>query len=214
MKRELKIAGGVILFLAFIALPSASAGVIYNNGGPNTDSGYSIQGAHWTGDDFFLPAGGTIASVGFYFQNYFGITGWNQQVSYSIVGDSSGPFGSVLASGAGLNVAPVDSGLPWCCGGNAWLVTFDLQTPFSALGSTRYWLELTGAGSTNGDSWWVTANDNSTPVGFTDSHPQGHQFAFYLSDTTSGGVGSVPEPGSMLLTGIGALAILAFRRRK
>jgi hypothetical protein len=200
----------MILLLSFIALPCANAGVIFFNGGPNTDGGYPLGGViGWTADDFLIPSGGTVASVGFYFKNNSS-SGWDQSLSYAIIANSSGPFGSVLASGAPLNLTQEDSGLPWCCGGNALLVTFDLQSPFSAGAGVRYWLQLSGAGD---QSWWVTADANGTPTAWYGGAPTRVQMAFYLNDDASTG-GDVPEPASMLLTGVGALALLLFRRRK
>lgn len=196
--------------LVLVTAPCVCAGIIYNNGGPDTQNGYPIQDASWTADDFTLGAAATIGSVGFYFQNYDGITGWDHQVSYAFLADAAGPFGAVLASGIAQNVVAADSGLPWCCGGNAFLVTFDPQSGFAAAAGTRYWLQLTGSHSTNGSSWWVTAPANGTPLGFSGGSEAQYQFAFYLSD---GGVDTVPEPGTVALAGMGALAMLALRNR-
>ena len=202
----------VVVCLVLVTAQCACAGPIYNNGGPDTQNGYGIQDTQWTADDFTLGAAATIRSVGFYFQNYYGITGWDQQVSYAFLADAAGPFGAVLASGTAQNLVAVDSGLPWCCGGgNAFLVTFDLQSGFSAATSTTYWLQLTGAHSDNNASWWVTAPANGTSQGFANgAGGTGYQFAFYLSDE---GGGQIPEPGTMPLAGMGALALLALRNR-
>ena len=156
--------------------------------------------------------------MGFYFQNYNGITGWNLDISYNIRADSSGSLGSILASGVGQNLVAVDSGLPWCCGGgNAYLVTFNLQSPFNATGGTTYWLELTGASGSAPDAWWVTANANSTHTGYSNFgggyQDVGQQFAFFLTDTPF--ASGVPEPSSyaLVLGGLSFLGCMAVRRR-
>lgn len=104
---------------------------VYDNGGPNKDAGYGISDQYSAMDDFMIPLGAEITSVGFYFQNYRGITGWGYDISYIIRANENDLPGDILASGDGLNVNAVDSGLMWCCvGGTAWLVTFDLESPF------------------------------------------------------------------------------------
>jgi hypothetical protein len=199
------------------------AGVIYDNGGPNTDNGYSIKDGASVADDFTLTNSSAIAAVGFYFQNYNGITGWNQDVIYAFRADNGGSPGNVLATGAGANLVAVDSGLPWCCGGgNAYLVTFDLQAPLLATSGVRYWLELTGATGSAGSAWWVTADANSTLNGLIRNGPQGQwndygaHFAFYLMDDGQGPLpgGEIPEPGTSLLLGLGLAAVAAFRLRR
>ncbi|MDX2415956.1 MAG: hypothetical protein QNK19_00645 [Xanthomonadales bacterium] len=165
---------------AAIYVSSASAATLFDNGLPNTTNGFSILGSSEVRDDFTLLTDGTVVHVTFYFQNYNGITGWNQDITYNIWDALSG--GNLLATGAGVNVTPVDSGLPWCCGGgNAWQVDFDLQTGFAASAGNTYWLGLTGATGTATSAWWVTTdlkNGNSS-IGNTD-------FAFLLTDV--GGV--------------------------
>lgn len=201
--------------LAAVAISTASlahAGVVYDNGGPNRSNGYSIHGSEHTYDDFLIADGAAVTGVGFYFNNYTGVTGWDGNVNYQILSDSSGAPGSVLASGAAQNVASSDSGLPWCCAGqgsvDAFLVTFDLQSAFAAQAGTRYWLDLSGATGSNPAAWWVTANANGTPGGTA-----GNDFAFYLTD--GGGGGDAPEPATMTMLALGCAAIgLAKLRRR
>lgn len=204
--------------LLLILIAGAQAGIIYDNGGPNTTNGWYIEGSSFSADDFNLASSAQIYGVGFYFQNYQGITDWNQDIIYAIRADSSGQPGTILATGAGQNLTAVDSGLPWCCGGgNAYLVTFDLVSPFSATGGTTYWLALGGAtGFTS--AWWVTANPNSTATGLYSFsggawNDTGNQLAFYLTDTAHGSA-AIPEPGTMALLGLGLAGFAALRRRQ
>ena len=123
---SLNIGASLCVLLATLASP-AGAAIVFDNGGPNTSNGWSVLGSNSTADNFSIASNTTIGSVGFYFQNYNGIAGWNQDIQYAFLADSGGSPGSVLASGAGQNVVAVDSGQAWCCGGgNAYLVTFNL----------------------------------------------------------------------------------------
>lgn len=185
---------------------SAGAATIYNNGGPDTYNGYSIFSVNEAADDFRFSSAASVTSVGFYFQTYPGINGWDQVVNYNFYSDVSGSPGTLLASGTAQNVAALDSGLPWCCGGNAWLVTFDLQTPFLAAANTNYWLGLTGAGSTIYSAWWVTSG---YPGNGHNGSNINAEFAFYLDGSVTS---AVPEPSTwaMMLLGFAGVG-LTFR---
>lgn len=205
--------------------PAAIAAPIFTNGLPDTQNGYSIRGAEATADDFTLAGDAAIYGVAFYFQNYNGITGWNQDINYAFRADNGGTpaAGPALASGTGTNLVAVNSGMPWCCqgqpdGDNAYLVTFDLEAPFNATGGTTYWLELSGATGSASSAWWVTAPDNSTYPGRYGtvgdlSSGAGYQFAFDLYDAPFGPA-QIPEPASVAMISAGLFVLAALKRRR
>ncbi len=199
---------GALLFTLTLGTISASnAAVIYDNGTPNTDNGYPI-GSSNTADDFSISSGGTVQSVGFYFQNYNGITGWDQQVTYSFLTDASGLPGMVLATDSAQNVTATISSYAWCCGGgNAWLVEFDLASDFVAVAGTTYWLQLSGAGGSS--PWWVTSGPGNSVINGSTVYGQDMAFSLIGSDGQT-----VPEPTSLALAGIGLTGLAFARRRK
>jgi len=204
-----------LLGVAFLAIgPSgASAAIVYDNGTPTTNNGYQLGGVvggqgYTTADNFSIAAGAAGGGGGFYFQNYNGITGWDGKIDYAFHSDSAGAPGSVLASGAGNNVVATLSGYNWCCGGgNAWLVTFDLPSTFTASAGTSYWLELGGAGGPN--PWWVTTGPgNAVYLSYgAVSSQYDHDVAFYLTS-------AVPEPDTLALFGLGLAGLAVARRFK
>jgi hypothetical protein len=120
----------------------------------------------------------------------------------------------LLASGSARNVVATNTGLPWCCGDvenpNAFLVTFNLQTAFTAAAGTTYWLELT-----NGGGFWLSTESNATN---STTHPgqitlgtANRNLAFHLTDDPIIG-GTVPEPGTLGIAGLGILALPLLRR--
>src|SRR5262249_22471541 len=92
--------GSVLAIVTLLGIAgTANAALIYDNGGPSTQTGLPI-GPYSTADDFTLAASAAIQNVGFYLQADAGIAGWSQSLSYAFMSDAGGVPGAVLASGA------------------------------------------------------------------------------------------------------------------
>ena len=219
MRTRLVLGAGFTAALLLSVAGTAKAGIIYDNGGPNTvppQTGLPIK-FFTTADDFTLSSTATIESVGFYLQTDTGIAGWSQTVNYTFLSDASGVPGSTLATGAAQNLVETDSGLKWCCNAeHAYLVNFNLQSGFTASAGTTYWLQLSGATGSSPNVYWVTTGGGAgTSAAFWEGNQSGgFQVAFHLSDSLVGA--QAPEPAGLALSGLGlaALAVAVYRRKR
>jgi len=209
------LAGCVALGLAVPAM----AATVYDNGLPNTSDGNDAT--EWVqADDFSFGALTTITGAGVYLAGFDGIGTYDGGFQYYLFADAGGLPGAILQTG---DVSPAisDSGLPWCCGGNAYLFAFDFDTAFDAAAGTTYYLGIHAAGAGDfgrDDIHWVTTGANGTNPGlesdlgtFDNWASNANEHAFYLVGDT----GAVPEASTwlMMIGGLAAVGVAMRRRR-
>ena len=193
--------------LAMVSATAVSAATVYNNGGPNQDSGNETT-AWWQAEDFSFANDTTVTGAGVYLG---GSQFWDGTFQYIIFANSGGLPGAALASGS-ANPTVSDSGVAWCCGGNAHLFEFNFGGAFNAMAGETYFLGIHASTDYARDEvYWVTTAPNATSRGveslggtFDNWVGNNQEHAFFLIDGTGG---AVPEPATwaLLILGFGAL---------
>jgi hypothetical protein len=202
--------------LLAIGVAPASAGILYDNGGPstgNTDA-WGISFGISTADSFVLSHGATITGVNFVVWAYPGDT--LTSVDWAIVSDPLG--GTTYASGTGAAITQTLLFTPNPDGRDIDTETFSI--PGLALSAGTYWLLLQNAVVDNGDHIYWDQSDgpsqawNSDYVGYLGSHvpPFACNAPCTVSETFQ--IVGVPEPASFGLLAMGLLAMARLLRRK
>lgn len=208
----------VFMLAALVAASPASAAILYDNGGPDASEGNET--VQWVqAEDFSFAAATTLTGAGVYLAGLGGVGSWDGDFQYWVFDNAGGIPGAVVASGPATPTVS-DSGVAWCCGGNAYLFAFDFAAPVNLAGGATYYLGIhAGApGNFNRDEiYWVTTGFNATSTGvesrlgtFDNWFDNGREHAFYLV----GERGVVPEPGAWALMTIGFGLIGAGLRRR
>ena len=204
---------------AFLAT-AAQATIIYDNGAPTTTQ--SNETTQWVqAEDFNFASGATVGGAGVYLAGLGSIDNWDGAFTYFIFSASGGSPGAVLQTGD-VSITPSDSGLPTCCGGNAFLFEFDFLTPFDAAAGVTYWIGIHASEDFVRDNiFWVSTGPNGTASGLESFegrfdnwfNEDAIEHAFYLTDA---GSTAVPEASTwaMMLLGFGATAFALRRGRK
>jgi hypothetical protein len=202
---------------ALLAVGSARAGVLYDNGPSTYQAGsYSITGGNYAADSFMIGTNATVTGVDF--------AVWNSPtyattttIDWAIVSGLRAPygaFGTVIASGT----SPVTSSyiLTNTSGYAVNADTFAIAP--TNLVSGLYSLYLFNASDTygggNGTRWDVNGGP-ATALVHTNFGPfEGYQASntFQILGSVAGGI---PEPATwaMMMVGLGGVGALARRRR-
>ncbi len=215
LKVRLVLAALTLLMLATVARADT---IIYNNGGPNQQSGNEMT--EWVQtEDFTLTSSQTVSDIHFWDVDS---GGYNGSITWWIVGDTGGNpnFNDVLGTG-NLDVTRVATGncLSFGCEfEDSWNIN-----PLS-LGPGTYHLALHNGpvtDTTRAEFYWETTDLNGTPTGrecdlttgacYSSWFDNGQEHAFNL---TGGGGGTTPEPGTILLLATGFVGAFSQLRRR
>lgn len=201
----------VILGLACAAIPNAHAAIAFNNFGSgdsfNTGSGHTIGGSSSVvgyliqGEGFNAAASGQISLIKI---GYGHVTGTNS-TTFRLFNGTSSSVGSLMASWT------VTSSPAFGSGGT---ITINNSNPAATLTmGNDYWLIAEAASDA-----WQAWNLNSIGDGGPHAISSDGGTSYGVGPNTRGAfrveVQPVPEPATLAILGVGALAAAARRRRK
>jgi hypothetical protein len=217
IKHHLPAASTVVALLVagtanFSVGQAQAAGIAFDNGQPDLQSGY--EATNWVeADDFAFSSDTLLTGVNLWtvedpYKN------WDNTLEYFIFENAAGQPGSLIASGNGVNVTKTSTGRN-LRGYNEFAYSFDLLNPISVLANIGYFLGLHFSSDYDRDEiYWETT---STSTGFGSSSynsylgnlnnwsNNGTQLAFQLKGDTQ----PVPEPitilGTLAAGGIGTV---------
>lgn len=211
MKASISAVAMATLLLAIGAAP-ASAGILYDNGGPSTGitNAWGISFGISTANSFEFLNPATIYDVNFVVWTYPGDT--LNAIDWAILSAPVG--GTTYASGTATDITQTSLSLPTVDGYNVDTQSFPI--PQLALSAGTYWLLLQNAIVTNGDHIYWDQSDGpsqawNSDYGYLASYTGACNAPCTYSETFQM---LTPEPASISLLASGLLGIAVLRRRK
>lgn len=200
----------LVVLTMLCGLVPATAHVIYDNGGPNTDLlGVisDLQQGVVAADDFVLQPGASVVRDVHWWGGYDPEQFDDDNFTVVILGDDGGLPGNLFLLLTGT-ITRSETGLTNAGGFDIYAYDMVLDSEVALTPNTSYWLAIVN--DTDGWFWQASNRDGSHLEGVVDGDIDAfpHDLAFNLTNDPI-----VPEPASMALFGIG-LAGLALRRRK
>lgn len=206
------------LIAATLLGSAANASVIYSNA-PPAAGGTGNEATEWLQTQEFTVAGSTTVTGGdVYIAGFGSLANWEGLVQYFFFTDNSGTPGTQIATGTATINSTTDTGIAWCCSGDAFdvNVTFGSGVTLSSTGDYFFGIHLATDYNNRDDVYWVQSsiNDGFTGVesnfGTQDNwFNNGIEHAYTLVNTPA----QVPEPASLPLLGAALIGMAAVRRR-
>jgi hypothetical protein len=202
----------VILIIALSA-GSASAAVIFNNGGPSDGASYVVsnENSNIAADDFVLAPGEDVIRDIHWWGAYGDNSVFADDFTVRVYADDNGLPAGLVAERA--SVDPLRSMTDLITTGEDLVIyAYDLilGVPIDLNPETTYWLSIFNSGAGQGESWrWVIASvdDPANGAFFVNNEwtTQGFELAFNLTN-------DVPAPATLALMALGLVGV-GFQRR-
>ena len=156
MRRNLSVVRSLLTAAAMLlAVGPASAVTIFDNGGPDRQSGNEM--AQWVQTEDFVLATNSVVTGAHFWTGESGA--WDGTLDYFFFADAGGvPAAAPFASGTAVNVNKVATGVPLGFG-TEYEYSFNLAAPVPVTGGTTYWFGLHLSSNFNRDEiYWETTN--------------------------------------------------------
>ena len=211
---------GAAFIMVFSWPPANASTVLYSSGpaspNPYNISGYLIDNTHTAevADRFALASPSTV--VGITIPIWITVGGGTlQSFDWAITSLRFG--GTVEGSGTATSFTSVDVSSPTTGFNGVYSVTLETISTTLSLGNGYHWLQLSNAKATGGgDVLWDSANINSGngQQNYEGTFGYNTNFTQTFQILGPGGVTPVPAALPLFATGLGALGLLGWRRKR